>query len=138
VSGDPLELALGLLDRRDLSRRRLDEKLAEAGIAPDRREAALDQLAAAGVLSDDRFAGERVRVLAARGASDAAIRADLARQGVSSEAAERALASLEPEAERAMRILERRGSGPRTFRYLAGKGFSLETLERLGADDPLH
>lgn len=135
---DPVELALGLLDRRDLSRDRLDEKLAEAGIEPDRRAAALEQLTAAGIVSDDRFAYQRARVLAGRGASDAGIRSDLDRQGLGTDAIERALATLEPEVDRAERIVERRGKGARTFRYLAGKGFSGETLERLGAADPLH
>jgi len=48
---------------------------------------------------------------------------------VGSELAEAALLELEPEAERARRLVERRGPGPRTARYLAAKGFGEDALE---------
>jgi hypothetical protein len=44
------------------------------------------------------------------------------------------LAGLEPEPERATRLIERRGAGPRTARYLAARGFGEEAVEAaLGA-----
>jgi hypothetical protein len=44
-----------------------------------------------------------------------------------------AIALLEPEAERALRVAERRGHGPKTARYLSGKGFSEDSLGALVA-----
>ena len=42
---------------------------------------------------------------------------------------EPALASLEPERERAVRVIARRGSGPATARLLAGRGFAEDAVE---------
>jgi len=39
---------------------------------------------------------------------------------------EAALEALEPEVERARRLVERRGKGARTARFLTGKGFAEE------------
>jgi regulatory protein len=129
------ELALRALRHRDHSRLDLDRRLAKAGIpAPDRDEA-LDGLAAAGLLSDMRFAQARARSLAERFAGDELIRRDLARHGVGQELIAEVLAELPPEATRAEQAFARRGGGARALRYLAGRGFSAESLEHL---DPLH
>jgi regulatory protein len=135
---DATDLALRALRHRNRSRTDLSQRLQRAGIEPDEREAALDRLTEAGLISDERFADERARTLAQRGAGDGLIRQDLRRQGVDHESAERAMAQLEPEDERAARIFERRGGGERAVRYLAGKGFSREILERLADADRLH
>jgi regulatory protein len=132
---DATELALRALRHRSRSRSDLAQRLQRAGIEPDEREAALDRLTEAGLVSDDRFAEERARTLAQRGAGDELIRQDLRRQAVDHESAERAIAQLEAEDERAARIFERRGGDAKAVRYLAGKGFSREILERL---DRLH
>jgi regulatory protein len=131
---DATELALRALRHRNRSRSDLERRLDLAGVARGEREAALDRLAETGLLSDERFAEERAAALAGRGASDALIRNDLRRQGVEHAAAERAIAQLEPEDERAERIFERRGGGPKALRYLAGRGFASATLERLSPD----
>jgi SOS response regulatory protein OraA/RecX len=39
-----------------------------------------------------------------------------------------ALEAIEPEADRARRIVRRRGPGPKTARYLSGRGFSEEVV----------
>jgi SOS response regulatory protein OraA/RecX len=80
-------------------------------------------------VDDARFAANRAAALAERGYGDAAIRADLERKGVPAEVVEDAVGALEAELERAARIVERRGPGARTARYLAGKGFGEETVE---------
>src|SRR2546426_1911453 len=54
--------------------------------------------------------------------SRSAIRHDLERQGLPAEIVEAALLVLEAEAVRAQRIVEVRGPGARTARYLASKG----------------
>ena len=59
---------------------------------------------------------------------------DLERQGVAEEEIRAALEALEPESDRAARIVEARGRTPKTARHLASKGFSEETLETLVAD----
>jgi regulatory protein len=128
------ELALRALRHRDRSRRDLDERLERAGIPAEERADALDELAEAGLLSDDRFAEERARGLAARNASDALIRTDLRRHGIPDALVAQVLAGLEPEEARAARIFEQRGGGDRALRYLAGKGFAREALERFAVD----
>jgi SOS response regulatory protein OraA/RecX len=91
-------------------------------------------------VDDARFARNRAESLAGRGYGDEAIRDDLGRQGLSAELAEDALERLEPERERARRIVMRRGPGAKTARYLASKGFGEGALEAaLGvgfANDP--
>ena len=135
---DATELALRALRHRDRSRRELDERLERAGIAADDRSQALDHLAAAGLLSDERFAEERARGLAARSASDQLIRADLGRHGIAEDVVERVLAGLPPEVERASEAFARRGADSKALRYLAGKGFSAESLECLASANRLH
>jgi regulatory protein len=135
---DATELALRSLRHRNRSRHELSQRLQRAGIEPDEREAALDRLTEAGLVSDERFAEDRARTLAQRGAGDRLIREDLRRQGIDHEAVEGAIALLEGEDERANRIFERRGSDAKAIRYLAGKGFGREILERLAPEDRLH
>jgi regulatory protein len=131
------ELALRALRHRDRSRQDLEERLERAGIPADERAVALDELAGSGLLSDTRFATERARALAVRNAGDAFIRADLRRHGIPDDVAADALVELEAESERAARIFRQRGEGERALRYLAGKGFSRESLDCLSPDDPV-
>jgi regulatory protein len=128
---DATELALRALRHRNRSRSDVERRLDRAGVSPDEREATLDRLTEAGLLSDERFAEERAQTLARRGASDALIRGDLRRDGVDHSAVEHAIAQLESEDERAGRVFDRRGGGPAALRYLASRGFAAETLERL-------
>jgi regulatory protein len=135
---DATELALRALRHRSRSRSDIERRLDRAGVPPEEREATVDRLTESGLLSDERFAEARAEALAGRGASDALIRRDLRRQGIDRTAVDHALAQLAPEDERAAQVFERRGGGPRALRYLAGRGFPAETLERLGDADPLH
>ncbi len=128
------ELALRALNHRDRSRRELEQRLERAGVAPDEREEALDELAATGLLSDARFAEARARGLAAKNAGDSLIRNDLRRHGIDRDAIDEIVEGLEPESSRAARIFERRGGGDRGRRYLAAKGFARESLEALVDD----
>jgi SOS response regulatory protein OraA/RecX len=82
------------------------------------------------VLDDRRFALQRARALADRGKGNAAIRFDLERQGLEPVLVEEALAALDPERERAERIIARHGSGLKTARLLASRGFDHEVAER--------
>ena len=137
---DALETALGALRYRDLSADELKKRLASRGFDEVEREAALSTLTRTGLLDESRFAEGRARSLAERGAGDALIREKLARAGVASDLVSDVLAKVEPETERARRIVEARGLGPRTARYLAAKGFSAETVSAVvasGDDDAL-
>lgn len=130
------ELALRALSHRDRSRRELELRLERAGIPAEERDEALEELAATGLQSDVRFAEARARGLAAKNGSDSLIRSDLRRHGIDQQEIAEILEGLEGEAQRAARIFERRGGGDRALRYLAAKGFSRDSLERL-IDDPV-
>ena len=131
-----LDVATRALARRDFSERGLRERLERAGIDSAEGEAVLARLRDEGVVNDTRFAANRARALAERGKGDAAIRFDLARQGVGAEAIEKALAGLEPELDRAERIIARRGPGPATARLLASRGFGEDAVAALVAAEP--
>ena len=131
------ELALRALNHRDRSRRELEQRLRQAGVADDDCHQTLDELARAGLQSDARFAEARARGLAAKNSGDSVIRNDLRRHGIDQELISEILEALEPERERAAGIFLRRGAGDRALRYLAGKGFARESLEALTPDDPV-
>jgi SOS response regulatory protein OraA/RecX len=122
-------IALRALRHRDLSERRLDERLARAGVPPTERARVLGTLERSAYVDDARFAASRARALAARSYGDAAIRDALEHEGIAEEALEAALAELEPELERAAAVVARRGAGPATARYLARRGFDDEVVE---------
>jgi SOS response regulatory protein OraA/RecX len=126
---EALDTSLRALQARDLSRARLEERLTRAGIAADARAEAVGVLARGGLLDDHRVAERRAESLAARGASDAQIRAALARERIEPDLTEHVLAALEPEAERARRLVAARGTGLGTARYLAARGFCEESIE---------
>jgi SOS response regulatory protein OraA/RecX len=94
--------------------------------------AALETLERAGLLDDARVGAARAEQLAARGFGNAAIRFALEGEGLAAEVVDDALATLDPEPERASRLLAARGRTPKTLRWLATKGFDQSTLEDLG------
>ena len=126
-----LARATRALAARDRSRGELEERLERAGVSPAAREEAMAALEASGVLDDGRVAESRARELARRGYGNAAIRSDLARRRIPGEAAREAIATLEPELDRAQRVLDAHGASPATLRRLAARGFSRDTLEDL-------
>jgi regulatory protein len=123
-----VDAALGALRHRDLSAHELEQRLRAKGFDEPERAEALETLERTGLLDDARFAASRARSLAARGAGDAAIRHALGIAGVAREVADDVLRELEPEVERAAAIAARRGGGPKTGRYLRGKGFSEDVV----------
>jgi regulatory protein len=132
---EALSVAGRALRARDLSRSELAARLERAAVTPAAAEESVAALAEAGLVDDGRLAGNRAEGMAARGYGDAAVRHDLERRGLAPELVAAALDSLEPEAERARRIIERRGVGARTARYLAARGFAEDVLgEAAGAD----
>ncbi len=104
------------LRHHDLSRRALARRLPAPG-----RDEALAVLERSGILDDRRAAAERATALSGRGYGDAAIRFRLEQEGFSGEDVADALGALEPEPERARRLVER----GRTQRWLAARGFEV-------------
>ncbi|MDX6487010.1 MAG: RecX family [Gaiellaceae bacterium] len=128
---EALGVATRALRYRDLSRRRLEERLERRGAKAEARADALAALERAGLVDDARVASAMARSLSERGYGDAAIRFALERDGLAAELVVEALAGLEPEPDRARELAERRGQGGKTLRWLASRGFDASTLEDL-------
>ena len=126
---EALAVATRSLRSRDLSAHALDERLQRADVAPSARRDAVATLARVGAIDDRRFAVARAHALAGRGYGDAAISADLERRGISGGIRADALAGLEPEFDRARELVRRRGTGAKTARFLASKGFGDDAVE---------
>ena len=127
-----LAVALRALRYGEYSRSRLETRLQGRGALATARKDALETLERAGLVDDARVAGARAQVLAGRGFGDAAIRFSLGQDGLAAEVVDEALAALDPEPERARRLLGERGETAKTVRWLAAKGFDPGTLEELG------
>ncbi len=130
MPGDAFGAVVDALARRDLTSAELEQRLRQAGFDPEACTDALARAAQAGYLDDGRVALERVRRLAERDASDAAISAELRRRGVGEDEVSAALAAIAPEAERAERLAARLGGGARAARTLARKGYPQDIVER--------
>jgi regulatory protein len=87
--------ALGLLVRREHSRKELTRKLKAKGVDGDESDIALEKLARQDFQNDERFAAALARTRAASGFGPLRIRAELATHGLSRETIEEALAACE-------------------------------------------
>jgi SOS response regulatory protein OraA/RecX len=125
---EALRVAGRALRSRDLSRRRLAERL-ERTVPPHAAAESLATLERAGLVDDQRVAQARAGALADRGWGDEAIRHRLRAEAFDEAVVREAVYALEPEGERARRLIDRRGPGPRTARYLAGRGFGEDAVE---------
>jgi regulatory protein len=126
-----LARATRALSARDRSRGELEARLDEAGVSGTAREEALSSLEALGLVDDLRVAESRARDMARRGYGDAAIRSDLRVRRIDADTVAAAIDELEPEAERALRIVEGKERTPALLRRLASRGFSRDSLEAL-------
>jgi SOS response regulatory protein OraA/RecX len=124
-----LGVATRALSRRDLPAQAVETRLQRAGVPEAGRREVVQTLERAGLVDDERFAGSRARALTERGYGDEAIRWRLERDGISSAVAERALAELDPESDRAATLVERRGARRVTALWLARRGFGAEAIE---------
>ena len=132
---EALAVATRALARREHSRRSLRERLLRARVSEEEADEVVAELQRHGLLDDGRFARERARVLAERGKGDAAIRSDLDRAGVEGAEIDAALAGLEPERERAARLVGRRGATTATARLLASHGFDEDVVAAVVAPE---
>jgi SOS response regulatory protein OraA/RecX len=127
--------ALRALRARDLASAELEARLERAGFAePERRETVV-RLERVGLVDDGRVAAARAAALAARGHGNASIRWDLECRGLPAGRIEEAVAALEPESERAARIVAERGRGGATGRLLARRGFDEDVVAAASGTD---
>jgi SOS response regulatory protein OraA/RecX len=126
---EALEAATRTVARRDVSARRVRERLAARGVRPATAESAVATLADAGVLDDRRTARSRAHALAERGWGDAAVAARLAEEGFGAGDVQSALAALAPERERAGAVAAAADDPRSAWRLLARRGFAPETIE---------
>jgi SOS response regulatory protein OraA/RecX len=128
---EALDLAGRALRRRDLSHRRLSERLERAGVAPAAGRSALLALSEARLVDDARLASGRAATLAERGWGNAAIAARLEAEGIPEAEAGSAIARLEPEAARAARATAAVGDQRKAWALLTRRGFDQETIEAI-------
>jgi SOS response regulatory protein OraA/RecX len=127
---DAVDVAVRALARRDRCEADLRRILERKDVDAPEIERALDLLRRTGAVDDARFATRSADALARRGLGDEAIALRLEREGVSRELAAEAVATLEPESDRAKGLVERRGRGAKAARWLVGRGFAFESVER--------
>jgi regulatory protein len=136
----PKVLAVRWLARREYSRSELTQRLRQRGIAAEEIERVLDDLAAAGYLSDARYAQAVVAQRAGRFGKRAIVYA-LKERGIGAVDAQTALAPLveKDELADAQALWQRRfGAAPandrekaRQVRFLQARGYSLSTALRV-------
>jgi SOS response regulatory protein OraA/RecX len=126
---EALDLAGRTLRRRDLSHRRLSERLERGGVAPAAGRSALLALSEARIVDDARLANGRAATLAERGWGDAAIAARLDAEGIPEAEAGSAIAKLESEAARAARAAVAMSDRRKVWALLTRRGFAEETIE---------
>lgn len=136
--------ALRLLTRRDHSRAELKTKLAAQAESPEQLDGVLDTLQTEHLLSDQRYARQRV-LARGRRYGDARLKQELRQRGVSDDDIVAALPEGGDEASRCQAVWARKfGQLPETaterarqMRFLQYRGFSGDAIRRVmrGADE---
>ena len=145
MNDEAKQRALKILDRRDVSRKMLLDKLTEKGISNTDAEEVADWLCGLGVVNDERFAGLVVRHYAAKGYGVRKIQDEFFKRRVPRDCWGQALEQLEAPDETIDRLIEKKLRGKEVDRkelnrvsaFLARRGFSWndirEGLARYGA-----
>ncbi len=129
-----MQRALGLLVRREHSRRELSRKLTARGLDAAEVRSAVDRLEDEGWQSDTRFAATLVRSRAAGGYGPLRIRAELSTHGLDREAVEAAMATFDGDWTETACDLVRRRFGPVDPADLAQRRKIADFLIRRGFD----
>ena len=124
--------ALGLLVRREHSRKELGRKLAARGVESAEARAANDKLAEAGWQDDARFAELLVRSRAASGHGPLHVRAELRMHGLGGEAIAAAMDGFDGDWTAIARELVRRRFDAKSLATLAGQRKAADLLLRRG------
>ncbi|WMJ68700.1 recombination regulator RecX [Stenotrophomonas sp. 24(2023)] len=130
----PVQRALGLLVRREHSRKELTRKLTAKGVEGDAARAAVDKLTEAGWQDDTRFAENLVRMRANTGYGPIHIRAELGTHGLDSSAIAEAMDSYDGDWQENARDLVRRRFGETGPQELAQRRKAADLLARRGFD----
>lgn len=129
----PTQRALGLLVRREHSRRELIDKLAARGLERGEVAAAVDRLANEGWQDDVRFAEQLVRSRAGTGYGPIRIRAELSTHGLDAEAIEAAMATFDGDwSQLARGLVERRHGTAGALEDLRTRRKAADMLARRG------
>jgi regulatory protein len=127
----PGQRALGLLVRREHSRKELARKLTARGVDPDDAQTAVDRMTAEGWQSNDRFAEQLVRSRANNGQGPLRIRAELSTHGLDRDAVAAAFEAYDGDwTDNARDLVRRRFPGALADRALQRK--AAEFLVRRG------
>ena len=136
--------ALQLLTRRDYSRAELQKKLAAHAESAEELASVLDTLQGERLLSDHRYATQRVTARAGR-YGDARLKQELRLKGVSDDDIAAALPEGGDETERCLAVWQRKFGQPaqtpeeraKQMRFLQYRGFSGESIRRVmrGVDE---
>ncbi len=129
--------ALQLLTRRDYSRSELQKKLAAHAESAEELASVLDTLQGERLLSDHRYATQRVTARAGR-YGDARLKQELRLKGVSDDDIAAALPEGGDETERCLAVWQRKFGQPaqtpeeraKQMRFLQYRGFSSEAIRR--------
>jgi regulatory protein len=142
----PVQRAIGLLSRREHSRRELTAKLEARGIEPDAAREAVERVSDAGWQDESRFAESLMRSRAGAGHGPVRIRAELAMHGLDDALVTSTLASHEGDWTEAARDLLARRFGtldPRDHArrrkaadFLYRRGFEGDQVRAALAGDP--
>jgi len=128
----PTQRALGLLTRREHSRKELTRKLAVRGVEAGETAAVIETLAKAGWQDDARFAESLVRSRAAAGYGPGWIRAELKTHGLGAESISLAMGSLHEDWSDVARHLIQRRFGDLAPSDIARRRKALDLLVRRG------
>ena len=112
MNDEARQQALKILERRDVSRKMLLDKLTEKGISCGDAEEVADWLCGLGVVNDERYAGLVVRHYAAKGYGKSRIQNELYRHGIGKELWEEALEQYPEQEETIDRLLRARLKHP--------------------------
>ena len=124
--------ALGLLVRREHSRKELSRKLAARGVESEEAQAAIDKLSEAGWQDDARFAELLVRSRAASGYGPVHVRAELRMHGLDSDAVAAAMDGFDGDWNAIARDLVRRRLGAQGAKDPAQERKAADLLLRRG------
>lgn len=130
----PVQRALGLLVRREHSRKELTRKLAARGVEAEEAASAVERLAGEGWQDDARFAQFLVRNRANSGYGPLYVRAELGTHGLAGEIATAAMEGFEGDWTEIARDLVRRRFGPAGPVDLAQRRKAADLLARRGFD----
>jgi len=140
--------ALKILEKRDVSRKMLIDKLTEKGISEADAEEVADRLTELRVIDDERYAGLVVRHYAAKGYGERRIKEELYHRGVPREYWETALEEMPEQDETLERFIRSRlrGAEPsqenlkKIINALLRRGHSWEDIhaavEQVRAEEP--